>query len=54
LYIPFFNINNAFEALPQDKQYLLYCPKGVMSQLHALHLQDQGFKNVGVYHSTEL
>ena len=53
LHIPFFNINNAFEALPQDKQYLLYCPKGVMSQLHALHLRDQGFENVGVYHPTE-
>ncbi|MDP6968510.1 MAG: tRNA uracil 4-sulfurtransferase ThiI [Gammaproteobacteria bacterium] len=47
--IPFFKINDAFAALPQDKQYLLYCPKGVMSQLHAMHLRDQGFDNVGVY-----
>ena len=49
LTIPFFKVNNEFSALPQEKQYLLYCPKGVMSQLHAMHLRDQGFENVGVY-----
>jgi thiamine biosynthesis protein ThiI len=49
LTIPFFKVNNEFIDLPQDKQYLLYCPKGVMSQLHAMHLRDQGFENVGVY-----
>lgn len=49
LTIPFFKINEAYMDLPQDKQYLLYCPKGVMSNLHAMHLKDQGFENSGVF-----
>jgi thiamine biosynthesis protein ThiI len=49
LTIPFYKVNDAFAELDQLKQYLLYCPKGVMSQLHAMHLRDQGFDNVGVY-----
>ena len=49
LHILFFKINNAFVELPQEKQYLLYSPKGVMNQLHAMYLRDQGYANVGVY-----
>ena len=47
--VPFFIINKQFGTFDQARNYLLYCEKGVMSQLHALHIQDQGFKNVGVY-----
>ena len=47
--VPFFIINKQFGTFDQGRNYLLYCEKGVMSQLHALHIQDQGFKNVGVY-----
>jgi thiamine biosynthesis protein ThiI len=47
--VPFFIINKQFGTFDQGRNYLLYCEKGVMSQLHALHIQDQGYKNVGVY-----
>ena len=47
--LPFFQINEKFVSLDQTRHYLFYCEKGVMSQLHALHIKDQGFENVGVY-----
>ncbi|WP_210397030.1 tRNA uracil 4-sulfurtransferase ThiI [Motiliproteus sediminis] len=47
--IPFYSIGSRFAELDRQRQYLLYCPKGVMSQLHALYLKDQGFGNVKVY-----
>lgn len=49
LHIPFSRINHEFPALDSDQEFLLYCSKGVMSQLHAQYLYDAGFKNVGVY-----
>ena len=47
--IPFYSLNGQFASLAKDKQYLLYCDKGVMSQLHAAHLQDEGYTNIGVF-----
>ncbi|MBB3167152.1 tRNA uracil 4-sulfurtransferase ThiI [Simiduia aestuariiviva] len=47
--IPFYSLNNRFAELDASRQYLLYCDKGVMSQLHAEHLKDAGHDNVGVY-----
>jgi thiamine biosynthesis protein ThiI len=49
LRIPFYRLSAAFGQLDPAGHYLLYCEKGVMSRLHAAHLQDQGFANVGVY-----
>lgn len=49
LAIPFYSLNSEFSGLDRSRQYLLYCAKGVMSQLHAAHLRDAGFDNVGVY-----
>ncbi len=49
LAIPFFELNRAFKKLDQSKEYLLFCQKGVMSQLHAQYLRDAGFENVKVY-----
>jgi len=49
LTIPFFEVNRVFKTLDQSQQYLLYCEKGVMSQLHAQYLRDMGFENVKVY-----
>jgi thiamine biosynthesis protein ThiI len=49
LTVPFFQINKQFVDFDQSRNYLLYCEKGIMSQLHALHIKDQGFENVGVY-----
>lgn len=49
LEIPFYSLTTRFEQLDKDTSYLLYCDKGVMSQLHAAHLYDQGYVNVGVF-----
>jgi len=50
LNIPFHKLKTEFKKLPQEKEYLLYCDKGVMSQLHAQYLCDaEGRKNVRVY-----
>ncbi len=48
-HLPFFKLASQFEKLPQDKTYLLYCERGVMSQLQALYLKEAGFENVKVY-----
>ncbi len=47
--IPFYQLSEQFPHLNQQQQYLLYCDQGVMSQLHAAHLKEAGFHNVGVF-----
>ena len=48
--IPFHKLKTEFKKLPQDKEYLLYCEKGIMSQLHAQYLRDaEDVSNVRVY-----
>lgn len=47
--VPFYKLDTTFESLDSGKEYLLYCDKGVMSQLHAQSLQDKGHANVKVY-----
>ena len=50
LNIPFHKLKKEFESLPKDKEYLLYCEKGIMSQLHAQYLKDEhNCENVRVY-----
>ncbi|MBY4675676.1 tRNA uracil 4-sulfurtransferase ThiI [Marinobacterium arenosum] len=49
LTIPFFKLDSEFAGLDPTKEYLLYCEKGVMSQMHAQQLQDKGHLNVKVY-----
>lgn len=49
IHIPFFKVATKFPELSQDKHYLLYCKKGVMSRLQALLLHEQGFKNVSLF-----
>ena len=50
LNIPFYKLKTEFKKLPQNKDYLLYCEKGVMSQLHAQYLRDlENRENVKVY-----
>ncbi|WMN58379.1 tRNA 4-thiouridine(8) synthase ThiI [Pseudoalteromonas xiamenensis] len=48
-HLPFFRLATQFGDLPQDKEYFLYCKKGVMSQLQALILHEKGYLNVRVY-----
>ncbi|CAD83310.1 thiamine biosynthesis protein ThiI [Candidatus Blochmanniella floridana] len=47
--IPFYNLIECFPNLDQSKVYVLYCDYGVMSRLQAVHLYQQGFRNVKVY-----
>jgi thiamine biosynthesis protein ThiI len=48
--IPFHKLKKEFKNLPQDKEYLFYCDKGILSQLHAQYLRDaENFKNIKVY-----
>jgi thiamine biosynthesis protein ThiI len=48
--IPFHKLKTEFPKLPKDKEYLLYCEKGIMSQLHAQYLRDNdSCENVKVY-----
>ena len=47
--IPFYQLDSRFSALDRQITYLLYCEKGMMSRLHASHLKDAGYLNVGVY-----
>lgn len=47
--MPFYQLRTRFAALDPKRQYLLYCDKGMMSRLHASHLKDAGYQNVGVY-----
>ena len=50
LKIPFHKLKLEFEKLPEDKEYLLYCDKGIMSQLHAQYLRDaKNITNLFVY-----
>ncbi|USN59473.1 MAG: hypothetical protein H6767_05130 [Candidatus Peribacteria bacterium] len=49
LEVPFYDINHRFKELDQTKEYLLFCDNGVLSNLHALYLQEQGFANVKIY-----
>jgi len=50
LNIPFYQLKTEFKKLPQDREYLLYCERGVMSQLHAQYLRDsESRENVRVY-----
>jgi tRNA uracil 4-sulfurtransferase len=50
LKIPFYKLKGEFKKLPQDKQYLFYCDKGILSQLHAQYLRDaENYTNIKVY-----
>ena len=50
LKIPFYNLKNEFKKLPQDKTYLFYCDKGILSQLHAQFLRySENYTNIKVY-----
>lgn len=49
LRIPFYRLATEAGTLKRDQSYYLYCGRGVMSRLHAAHLQQQGWPSVGVY-----
>jgi len=47
--IPAYKVNHQFSSLDKDKNYLLYCERGVISKLHAAHLIAEGTHSVAVY-----
>jgi len=49
LTVPFYDLESAMLNWQDDIEYLLYCDKGVMSQLHAQSMQEKGINNVKVY-----
>jgi len=46
--IPFFEINNKFSSLDQDRNYLFYCEKSILSKTHALYLRSNWFSNIKI------
>lgn len=49
LKIPFYELHGKAVGLPRGQTYMLYCGKGVMSRLHASHLQGEEGLEVKVY-----
>ena len=49
LNIPFYELNRKVPELPANRQYLLYCDRGAMSRMHAVHLKAAGHENIKVY-----
>lgn len=49
IHIPFYELSSRQDELNGEQQYLLYCAKGTMSQLHASQLKTLGFENIAVY-----
>lgn len=47
--VPFFALKEAAKGFDPNRRYLLYCDKGVLSQLHALRLRQAGFNQVYVF-----
>lgn len=46
--IPFFDINFEFGKLDNNKTYLLYCDKWILSKLHYLYLKEKWFENIWI------
>ncbi|MGB1239317.1 MAG: thiazole biosynthesis protein, partial [Pseudomonadales bacterium] len=49
LLVPFYELESQLANWDAESEYLLYCEKGVMSQLHAQSIQEKGWLNVKVY-----
>lgn len=49
LIIPFYQLSQKITQLDSSRRYLLYCDRGVMSELHAQTLAEANWRNVGVY-----
>ena len=47
--VPFYELMSKLDTLDPNTNYLLYCDKGTMSQLHASHLKTMGYARIAVY-----
>ena len=48
-HIPFFKLATEFSKLDAATDYYLYCDRGVMSKLQAIHLTEAGHTNAKVF-----
>ncbi|MGB0663572.1 MAG: tRNA uracil 4-sulfurtransferase ThiI [Pontibacterium sp.] len=49
LCVPFYKLGAELDSFDPEKEYLLYCEKGVMSQLQASQAANQGRSNIKVF-----
>ncbi|RYZ79930.1 MAG: tRNA 4-thiouridine(8) synthase ThiI, partial [Moraxellaceae bacterium] len=49
LVIPFYHLSQKIQQLDASRRYLLFCERGVMSELHAQTLAEANIRNIGVY-----
>ncbi len=49
LRIPSYQLASRLSELSPERQYLLYCPRGALSRLHAARLRECGYERVAVY-----
>jgi tRNA uracil 4-sulfurtransferase len=49
VHIPFYRLATQFPDLDQNREYFLYCDRGVMSKMQALILHEKGYTSVKVY-----
>ena len=47
--IPFYQLSGKLDKIPKDRNVLLHCKKGTMSQLHAEQLIKEGFELAKVF-----
>ncbi len=47
--VPFYELSQQLPLLPGNCQYLLYCERGTMSRMHAVHLKADGHNSIKVY-----
>jgi thiamine biosynthesis protein ThiI len=47
--IPFYELSQRLPLQPSNRVYLLYCDRGTMSRMHAVHLKADGYDNIKVY-----
>ena len=47
--IPFYELHTRMQGLDNDRTYMLYCDRGVISKLQAGHLLESGYPNIKVY-----
>jgi thiamine biosynthesis protein ThiI len=47
--MPFYQLHKRYSELDPQQHYLLYCERGVMSQLQAQFLYTQRFQRIAVF-----
>jgi len=48
-HVPFYRLERSVESFDAEKNYYLYCDRGVMSKYHTHLLRERGFNNVSLF-----